>query len=156
MKISTDNFSIPTSLSSSELAELLSQRTLPSKILTMKLTSKDFIGTVNEQEFKLINSWFPIGVACVLTGNLIQDQVELRTTLHGVFRILFFAWAILICGLGTFGLTTTETWEMVAWAVSFIGFLFAAGLFRLFLHGVYVLARNKSIRKLQELLTEAK
>jgi len=55
-------------MNSSELATVLSDQTLESKHLAMKTTSKKFIGTVSEQEFQFINSWFPVGAACVLNG----------------------------------------------------------------------------------------
>jgi|GEM_PF-5258804 len=68
MKLSTNTFIYPPTMNSSELATVLSDQTLESKHLAMKTTSKKFIGTVSEQEFQFINSWFPVGAACVLNG----------------------------------------------------------------------------------------
>ena len=76
--------------------------------------------------------------------------------MHRAFRILFTVWAFVIIGLIVFGLTKTKTGDLLTWVISLIGFVFAAGIFRLFLYGVYVLARNRSTQKLSELIGAVK
>jgi uncharacterized membrane protein YecN with MAPEG domain len=152
MKLSTDTFDFQTSLNSSELTSRLSERTLASSKLVMKTTSKDFIGAVSGQEFRLISSWFPIGAACVVSGHFDSEngRIVLATTLHRAFRILYNIWAIVITALVIFGLTATS--ELTSWMIGIFGFIFMATLFRFFLHGVYVIARKKVIHKLSGLL----
>ncbi|MEQ8243260.1 hypothetical protein, partial [Fulvivirga sp.] len=103
-------------------------------------------------EFKLISSWFPLGSACVVTGQLNNEngQLELITSLHIAFRALFIIWLLTMSVLFVIGHMSTN--ELTSWLTEVIGLLIGATLFRLFIHSAYARARNKFISQLSEIL----
>ena len=122
--------------------------------LGMVMTDKDFIGRISHDSFEIIDSSFPIpyGASCTLKGKVNPNStINLVTSLHKGFRVLFLFWLIAMTVL-----------VLVFWAIDSapIDGLFAmiivipivTTFFRLFLHGMYVLARNKGLTKMKVIL----
>jgi len=153
-KYSEDKFELKSKLTPDEITERLAHRTLKKKDLGMVLTDKDFIGRIDGDCFSIIDSSYPLpyGAACILNGTITPASIIILTTsLHKAFRILFFVWLI--------GMTILF---MIFWITSsspidgllafIIGMPIITFLFRLFLHGVYVLARNHGLTKMKGIL----
>jgi hypothetical protein len=135
------------------IKEILSRNTLYKKYLVRALTPKLFIGQVNDDGFYIIES-SARGVACTLKGKFkIIDKkttlVEIETNLHKAFTILsiIFAAFVVVAAIVTF-INQAEPISMELFLIP----LFAGVLYRLFIHVVYILARNRSIRELEFLL----
>jgi hypothetical protein len=153
-KYSEDKFEFKSQLTQVEIIERLSNRTLEKKVLGMVLTDKDFIGRINQDSFEVIESSFfiPYGASCILNGTVNHTStISLVTTLHKGFRILFLIWLVVMTVLFlTFWIIDSAPIEGLFAIV--IGMPVIATLFRLFLHGMYVLARNKGLVKIKMLL----
>jgi VIT1/CCC1 family predicted Fe2+/Mn2+ transporter len=152
MKFSTDRFNIPISLSPSELTNRLSEQTQSSWNFMMKPTTKKFIGTVTSQGFKVISSSFPIGGVCVMEGKLTGDerQIQLKTSVNRAFRILYVVWLVGMFTLNLVGMIISRITEISTWIRASVIFIIVAILFRLLIHGIYVLSRNSSVKRLKE------
>lgn len=153
-KYSEDKFEFRSRLTPTEIIERLNGRTLEKKILGMVLTDKDFIGRINSDSFEVIDSAFfiPYGASCIIKGTVNHDStIDLVTTLHKAFRLLFLVWLVAMTVL-----------LIVFWIIDsaridglfaiMIGVPIIATFFRLFLHGMYVLARNKGLAKMKGIL----
>lgn len=152
-KYSVDVYDFKTGLTDNQILDRLNQRTLKKKYLTMESTDKDFIGRIQYNRFEIFQaSFFPYGAACILQGTITPDScIKLTTTLHTGFRMLFTIWMIAMTTLFlvTWMLDPTSPDILLAFVIGMpIGIL----IFRLFLHGVYVLARNNGLRKIKEVL----
>ena len=152
-KLSENSYFFISDINSNEIKARLHERILRKESLTMERTQKDFIGKLYENKFSLIDSWFPIGSACVIDGIINGDdstQINLTTSLQKAFQILFLIWIIVITGLVILGSikTSNQSFSIGPYFVLLIGIVF----FRLFIHGIYVLARNSSINKLEWIL----
>ena len=156
-KYSEDVFELKSRLTPIEIFERLIERTVEKKNLVMVLTDKDFIGKINQPSFEIIDSSYPIpyGASCILKGTVNPNStINLVTSLHKVFRILFLVWIIALTAL-----------VLVFWVIDLlpldglfaiiIGMPIAAIFFRLFLHGMYILARNKGLTKMKAILDVA-
>jgi hypothetical protein len=120
----------------------------------MERTNKEFIGRIGETDFAIIDSWFPIGVACVTKGKfqkLENTRIEITTRLHLGFRILFGIWVVLTLGIITIEMLSSDQQFTI---VILVGVLIMIILFSLFLHGIYVLARNRVIKKIERIVAE--
>jgi hypothetical protein len=152
-KFSKDSYIFKSELSFDRAKEQISDRTLRRTFLGMEMTQKDFIGKINENRFKLISSsWLPFGAVCVVNGEIDERDstlVCLTTKLHLAFRILFSVWAIFMIGAVFLFLFTSE--QQVHFGPILV-LPFAIAFFRLFLHGMYVLARNNALSRLKRAL----
>jgi hypothetical protein len=149
MKLSENIYNFESDLRLSELNEKLSSRTLAKDFLIMEKTNKDFIGQVQGNKFSIISSWFPLGSACVIKGEIKQEdtpQISLLTTLHIAFRILYALWAIVMFGMIIF--SSIENFHLGSIVALIIGLI----LFRMFMHGVYVISRNQAVKKIEKML----
>ena len=153
-KYSEDKFELRSRLTPNEIIDRLTNRTLEKKVLGMVLTDKDFIGRVHQNSFEVIDSssFIPYGASCILKGTVNPNStIDIVTTLHKVFRILFLIWLIVMTIL-----------FLVFWIIDsvpidgqfaiLIGMPIIATIFRLFLHGMYILARNKGLTKMKGIL----
>lgn len=66
----------------------LQRRTEISENLVSKYTDKSFIGTIKENEFKIITSTIGIGAFSVMTGNIDIDNGTVHVAIHKAFQIL--------------------------------------------------------------------
>jgi len=152
-KYSVDFFDFKSRLTNNQILDRLNERTLKKKYLTMEPTDKDFIGRIQDDKFEIFQaSFFPYGAACVLQGTISPtSDIKVTTSLHKGFRILFAVWVIAITTL------FLVTWffsskEFDSLIVFIIGMPIMTLVFRLFLHGAYVLARDKGLKKIKDLL----
>jgi len=152
-KYSVDSFGLKSRLTENQINDRLNERTLIKKYLTMESTDKDFIGRVGESKFEIFDSsFFPYGAACILQGTVTStSDIKLTTTLHNGFRILFTVWAI---GMTALFLITwlTDSPTLDSLIPFLIGMPIMILMFRLFIHGMYVLARNKGLKKIKDVL----
>lgn len=153
-KYSEEKFELQSRLTPEEITQRLSNRTLNNKALAMVFTSKDFIGRIDGDCFSIIDSSYPLpyGAACILNGTITSSSVIiLSATLHKAFRMLFRVWLIGMAVLFmSFWITdSAEINELLAFI---IGMPIATLLFRLFLHGMYLLARNHALNKMKRIL----
>ena len=153
-KYSEDKFVLNSRLAPADIIARLREKTLEKKMVAMFYTEKDFIGRINENSFVIIesSSFIPYGAACVLKGVVDETSaIDLVTTLHKVFRILFIVWFIVITVM-----------FLMAWILSgaslpaLLAFVIVTAmgalLLRLFMHGMYVLARNRAVAKMKMIL----
>jgi len=151
MRFSEDSYRFNSDLLSEQIQSELKDKTFFKTKLVMVTTSKDFIGTVSEKEFSIIDSFFPIGSACVIHGEIGSDSViALRTSLHKAFRMIFLVWLIgFSVAFLVLGITMLSVREFLQYCIMLI---VVAPIFRLFIHGVYVIARNHALEKLRGIL----
>jgi hypothetical protein len=152
-KLSENNYDFITDLHPNEIKARLQERILKKENLIMERTKMDFIGKIHDNQFSIIDSWFPVGAACVIKGLINEGEsthINLITSLHKAFRILFTIWAIAIAGLLIYGSINAPNRQFSIG--SFFALLIAIIFFRLFLHGIYILARNKATKKLEWIL----
>jgi len=153
-KYSEDIFELRSRLTPNEIMERLSGRTLKKKVLGMVLTDKDFIGRIDQDSFEVIDSSFfiPYGASCILKGTVNPTStITLVTTLHKAFRVLFLIWLITMTLLFIIFWITDST-PIDGLLAIIIGMPIIATLFRLFLHGMYVIARNSGLTKMKRIL----
>ena len=154
-KYSEDKFELKSRLTPSEINQRLTNRTLIKKVLGTQPTDKDFIGQIEKDTFRVIDATFfpiPYGGACIINGVINQDStISLATTLHKAFRILFIIWLI-VMSLLFLTFWTISSRDINGLIAIIIGMPLLAFLFRLFLHGMYVLGRNKGLSKMKKLL----
>jgi len=153
-KYSEDKFEFKSRLNPDQIIDKLDSRTLKKDRLGMVLTDKDFIGRIHADSFSVIDSSYPIpyGATCILHGTISStSQISLTTTLHKAFRILFLIWLIVmsILFLTFWILDSARIDGLLAFL---IGMPIIAILFRLFLHGMYVLARDHGLKKIKTIL----
>jgi hypothetical protein len=152
-RYSLDNYNFKSRLADNEIRDRLTSRTLKKKYLTMESTDKDFIGRIQDDKFEIFHAtFFPYGAACVLQGTITPtSDIKLTTTLHKGFRILFSIWVVVmtVLILVTWILDSAKLDTLLVFVIGMpIGVLF----FRLFLHVVYVLARDNGLRRMKDVL----
>ena len=150
-KYSEDKFEFKSPLTPDAIVDRLNDRTLKSKYLVMAFTNKDFIGRVEQNTFKILSSSFPLpyGATCIISGTITTtSHISLTTSLHKAFRVLFIVWIIAIATI-FFVLQLPDLNDLLVFA---IGMSIGSLLFRLYLHVMYVMARNKGLEKLKEVL----
>ena len=152
-KYSVDTYDFKSHLTDKQIHDRLNQRTLKKKYLTMESTDKDFIRRIQEDKFEIFQaSFLPYGAACILGGTISStSNIKVTTSLHNGFRILFVVWVVAITTLFivTWFIGSRQFDGLIAFI---IGMPIMTFLFRLFLHGVYVLARDKGLKKLKDVL----
>jgi len=132
---------------------ILLQNTLIQNNLYLNTTDRSFIGKVNNISFSIIGTFFPIGVLCVFNGKFIQKdklEIEITTSLHKAFRLMFKIWLLVLAGVILFFSISNFSFTLLAF--SLIALIIGATLFRIILYFAYVLARNKTLHKLKSLL----
>ena len=151
MRLSENEYKFRSELLADKITSELSDKTLSKRRLVMATTSKDFIGTVSETEFSIIDSFFPIGAGCVIKGEIGNDAVvSLKTSLHKPFLVLYYIWLSLVSvALVVLGFTVLSLFEFLNFSVLLI---IGAIAFRLFIHVVYVVARNHALEKIKSIL----
>lgn len=120
----------------------------------MVFTNKDFIGKIERNSFLIIDSSYPLpyGATCVLKGIIgPESQIIVTTTLHKIFRI--FSTALMVILMAVFVISCIRNavgiYGLLVFAIVIsIGTL----LFRLYLHLMYVAARNKALKRLKMIL----
>jgi hypothetical protein len=120
----------------------------------MESTGKDFIGRINQDSFEIIESSFfiPYGALCIIKGTVNQNStISVVTTLHKAFRVLFLGWLIVVT-VTSITFLINDPGRIGGLLVIPLVMVVASILFRLFLHGMYVLARNKGLLKMKEIL----
>lgn len=68
--------------------ERLNRRTKKSNRLTSQFTDKSFIGTIENNTFRIISSAIGKGAFCVLTGEINEYKGRVNIEIHPAFRIL--------------------------------------------------------------------
>ena len=147
-------FELQSRLTPGDITQRLSNRTLKNQALAMVFTNKDFIGRIDGDCFSIIDSSFPLpyGAACILNGTITPTSaIILSTTLHRAFRMFFRVWLIgmALLFMAFWIIDSAEINELLAFI---IGMPIVAFLFRLFLHGMYLLARNHGLNKMKKIL----
>jgi len=118
------------------------------------MTKKIFIGEIQDDGFAIIDS-SPVGIICKLNGTLQlvtdkQTDIEIETNIQKVFKRLFIIWLALISvGIIIGSFLSRQNFSFPAIVLFIIAVLF----FRFFGHCVYCISRNKSIRKIKDLLS---
>jgi hypothetical protein len=156
-KYSEDIFELTSPLTPHEIIERLSGRTLKKKFLSIISTDKDFIGRINQDSFEVVDSSYPIpyGASCILKGTVHPNStINLVTSLHKAFRIIFLVWLIAMTVL-ILVFWIIDSLPLDGLLTIIIGVPIGAIFFRLFLHGMYVLARNKGLTNMKEILEVA-
>jgi hypothetical protein len=154
MNLSKNNYIFTVQQSLPATREILNRNTFYKSSLARVITTKYFIGQVNDTDFKIIGSSAK-SPACVLSGKLIPlDEyttlVEIDTTLHKAFRILFVIWvgfvalAMIIPAFVHFNLRQLLS--------GIAGAAVGAIVFRAMLHLFYIRGRNRSIRNIESIL----
>jgi len=119
----------------------------------MESTDKDFIGRIQDDKFEVFQaSFLPYGAACIIGGTISStSDIKVTTSLHNGFRILFTVWVVAITTLFvvTWFIGPRQFDSLIAFI---IGMPIMTFLFRLFLHGAYILARDKGLKKLKGVL----
>lgn len=153
MKISEDSYLFNSNLNPLEFESILNEKTLKKNYLVMESTNKEFIGLVEGNKFSIIDSFFPIGVACVIKGEIKgkdTSEISIVTSLHKAFRILYIiasvAFILSIIWLIFSSINQGHTFA------PFLILLIIIPLYRLMLHGLYIYSRNRGIKKLKQLL----
>jgi len=72
-----------------ETIERLKRRTEMSESLTSQITDKSFRGMIKDNSFKIISSVIGKGAFCVLSGEIINQEGEVKIEINKVFRNLF-------------------------------------------------------------------
>ncbi|CAI2767664.1 hypothetical protein [Flavobacterium collinsii] len=78
----------------SESLDRLKRRTESSESLASKITDKSFIGTINNNAFKIISSEIGKGAFCVLSGEIVDNNGGINVEINKTFKILL---SFLIC-----------------------------------------------------------
>ena len=151
-KYSVDSYNFKSHLTREQIVDRLNERTLVKKYLTMEFTDKDFIGRINSDKFEIFdNSFIPYGAACILQGTITPtSEIKLTTTLHRAFRVILIVWLVVMTSMGIVSLLSSAPLNnTLAWIILVPIMIIP---FRLFLHGMYVFARNRGLEKLKKTL----
>jgi len=153
-KYSVDTYIFNSPLSRIQIHEELNQRTLVKESLTMEWTEKDFIGRLNDEQFELFQaSFLPYGAACIINGKISPtSEIQITTSLHGAFRIMFFTWAIAMTILIIVSSYLLREVPFDGIIKDILGLTIATLFFRLFLHLSYIMARNNGVKRIKEIL----
>jgi ABC-type phosphate/phosphonate transport system permease subunit len=152
--LSQNTYSFTSHLPPDELGRRLHDRTLKSNFLGMQKTDRDFIGKPGRHNFSVISAFFPIGFACVITGELKgldTSDLTLTTSLHPIFTMLLIACTGTLLGAAILFTMLADSGRSIM-LLSALSVLSVAAIFRLITHGVYIYARNEAIRKITRIL----
>lgn len=156
MTFGRNTFHFTSNLSMADVRQRLISHTLLKKSLIRENTDKAFIGTVDSDEF-YIRSSSAIGVACTLRGKLSRGNgknnthIDIETRTQRIFIWLVVIWMVVISVVAVLPDVFKATY--VFSPLPFALLLFGAVAFRLFIHGLYIIARNKAIQRFREILT---
>lgn len=147
-----ENYTIKLRNSVEKSIELLKMNTSESSNLSTHITSKNFIGTINTNSFKIIGSEIGIGVFTVFNGCFINETVTITTEVNKPFKILILILSILIFSGFIFAVFVNGTTKSFGLLIPFtMGVLFIRyGLIGLF----YKVSFNLTYGKLKNLLSE--
>lgn len=153
-KFSEDRYVFRSDLAAGDIVTMLEKRTLiQGHLIKLSSTDKDFIGRIHDNTFLIFDSsFFPNGIACVLHGEINPDsEIIITTTLHRGFRTLFLIALIAMVGNTIFNiLIDVSQWETALVYVFLTPIM--AFVLRMFLHGYYVLTRNRALQKIKDVL----
>lgn len=133
----------------SESLERLKRRTEISSTLSSKRTDKSFIGTIHENEFKLISSEIGKGAVIVMNGIINQGKGAVKTEINKVFKILF----IIMCFFPFIAvvyqaITQPEVFSQIFILIAFLQILFL----RLLMGILFRQLSKQSLRRLSDVL----
>lgn len=154
MNFSKNQYLLNTPHPANVIAERLYNDTYITDRLVRVRTENPFIGEVDEEGFYLMGSSY-MGVLCTLNGKFVTDgqntTIQLETKLHRAFVILFAGWAlvILLLPLIAYSINPTGSGISIMALPLLLGLIVAA---RALLHLAYTRARNKAIRKMEEII----
>lgn len=147
---SRNEYRFSSKLTSLEIYKLLVENTLEKDLLVMVRTKKLFMERLKENAFSLISSsMFPYGAICVSRGEIKGDKnakLVIFTKVHPAFIILWIIWLVTMILL----VFLLEDFNGLMKMLPIL--LIGAFLFRLFIHGMYVLSRNNVIDKYKKVL----
>jgi hypothetical protein len=159
MPIIKDNFTLTIHKGIPEIKGILSKNTLKKPfraLIGRERTDKVLIGKIQDENFSVIGS-SPIGVICKLDGKFQfvsheQTLIKIETSIQKAFTVLFAIWVIIISALAIFlpYLTNAKSTFSI---FSLLLVVIVAFCFRLFLHIVYIISRNKAIEKVEDLMS---
>lgn len=139
-----------------DVRQRLLNNTLLKKSLIREKTNKAFIGTVDADGFYIISS-SALGVACTLRGQLSRGNgknnthIDIETRTQRVFIWLLAVWMIVVTAAAIVPGLLKATYVFTP--MPFVLLIFGAVAFRLFIHGLYIIARNKAINQFKQVLT---
>ncbi len=152
IRLSTDMYLLKSDCDPNNLLQLVQKNTL-NHSLVMTSTKRYFIGRIGNNSFKIISSsMLPYGALCVVIGEIKPNgTIEIQTSLHKAFRVLYIIWLLVMV---TVFILSEDFQDMNFSDMTGISSLLILGafLFRLYMHGMYVWARNHSIMRLSTLL----
>ncbi|GAA4922898.1 hypothetical protein [Mucilaginibacter defluvii] len=156
MAFGRNTFHFTSNLSVTDVRQRISKNTLIKDRLTSEKTDKTFIGTVETDEFYIMSS-SAIGVACTLRGKLSRGNgknnthIDIETRTQRIFIWLVVIWMVVISAVAVLPdlLKATYVFSPLPFAL----LIFGAVAFRLFIHGLYIIARNKAINEFKQVLT---
>lgn len=118
--------------------------------LSYEKTDKTFIGKMSSERFDLIDASSRIGIFCVLSGTVKPgSDIQITTSLHPTFRILFMVWMAVLLTLSVFSNTPKFAWP--SFLLQLLMVAIVAFIFRLCLHGVYLISRNSTLLKFKKI-----
>lgn len=149
-------FHFTSNLSVTDVRQRISKNTLIKTRLTPEKTDKTFIGTVDADGINIITSSI-IGVACTLRGKLSRGtgknntHIDIETRTQRVFIWLILIWMIVVTAAAIVPGVLKAAY--VFSPLPFLLLIFGAVAFRLFIHGLYIIARNNAITQFKQILT---
>ncbi|MCD8741874.1 hypothetical protein LT679_14755 [Mucilaginibacter roseus] len=156
MAFGRNSFHFTSNLSVADVRQRLISNTLIKKSLIREKTDKAFIGNIELDEFYIISS-SAIGVACTLHGKLTRGNgknnthIDIETRTQRAFLWLVIIWMVVISAVAVVPDLLRSTY--VFSPLPFLLLIFGAAAFRLFIHGLYIMARNKAIGQFKQILT---
>jgi hypothetical protein len=155
MNLSTDKFTLPINRSLSDIERILRNNTLEKEKLIMEHTSKCFIGFFAKHRFSLIAADNVKDVVCKVDGEFIvvsaeTTQIEIQTTVHKAFVVLFMVFIAFVTSMLIYTFLTAPYIDSYIAPISMV--ILAIATFRVYIHLIYVKARKRVIRKIEELL----
>ncbi|AMR34272.1 hypothetical protein A0256_23875 [Mucilaginibacter sp. PAMC 26640] len=154
MPFSENNYAFTVQQSLPATIAILNHNTFYKHTLSRVITTKYFIGQVNDTDFRIIGASAK-SPACILSGTLdpIDEQttmVEIKTSLHKAFLSMFVIWTVLAAAALILPAIIHFNQRLLVSGI--VGAVAGAVVFRLALHLFYVIARNKSIRHIESIL----
>ncbi len=150
MKISSNTYELQAKESKSEFLKSLRKDTKKSGSLTMSVTNKHFIGLVSNDSFKVITSLFPVGAVCVIESlPSEQNHVKFKTRINKAFIVLLGLWFMALLAVSIIlPLSLDQEFSYS----NIIGLLIGLLIFRIFLHGVYIISRNGALNRFKKVM----
>ncbi|MCC8408720.1 hypothetical protein LJ707_07255 [Mucilaginibacter sp. UR6-1] len=156
MAFGRNTFHFTSNLSITEVRQRITNNTLVKDRLTPEKTNKAFIGSVDAAGFNIISS-SAVGIACTLRGELSRGtgknntHIDIETRTQRVFIWLILIWVLVVTAAAIVPGLLKSTY--VFSPLPFLLLVFGAVAFRLFIHGLYIIVRNKAIERFRQALT---